>query len=98
MDKTVEQLRHAAELAIAELRAAIDDPVAINITEHVDIEVRPLDDDERINVCHDSYGWTTVNYTGEGLVIEAYPHEGVDPVHSGAIPFVCLVNLEDEED
>lgn len=96
MNKTIEQLQLAADIAIAELREAIIEPVEISITKHVSIEVRPLDDDERINVCHDSLGWTTVNYTAEGVIVDVLPHEGVDPVHSAAIGFDELVAADDE--
>lgn len=96
MDKTIEQLQRAADIAIAELREAIIEPVEVSITKHVSIEVRPLDDDERINVCHDSLGWTTVNYTAEGVIVDVLPHEGIDPVHSAAIGSDELVAADDE--
>ena len=55
MTETVEKLRAQIEADIAYLRSVIDEPVSIKYGAHVDFEVRPDNDDDRLLVGR--FGW-----------------------------------------
>lgn len=65
------------------LRYIIEEPVSIKYgyDEPVDIEVRPLDDD-RVLVGCEGQGFTTVNYTDEGLILDVIPEGTIDILHT----------------
>jgi hypothetical protein len=47
------------------------DPVSIKVNDLVDIELRPIEDqDSRVTVGRKDWGFTTVNYTTEGLIVD----------------------------
>jgi len=64
------------------LRYIIEEPVSIKYgyDEPVDIEVRPLDDD-RVLVGCEGRGFTTVNYTDEGLIVDVIPEGTIYSLH-----------------
>ena len=64
------------------LRYILEEPVSIKYgyDEPVDIEVRPFDDD-RVLVGCEGRGFTTVNYTDEGLIIDVIPEGAIYSLH-----------------
>jgi hypothetical protein len=64
--------KSSAEQAIAYLRLQSDEPVSIELGDGIDIEVRPITEDQRITVGREGLGYTTVNYTTEGLIVDVY--------------------------
>lgn len=83
----IEQLRDQIERDIAYLRTIIEEPVSIQYGEFVDFEVRPDNDDDRILVGREMWGFTTVNYTSEGLIIDVLAQDELDVIHTAAFPY-----------
>lgn len=71
----VELLLNGVASGISQLRAVIEEPVSLSYSENVYLEISPGSGDERVNVCHHEMGWTTVNYTSEGLIVDAFACE-----------------------
>jgi len=70
------------ELAVA--RGSIDEPFELEYAPGIYIEVRPITDDSRVNVRKQGHGFTTVNYTHEGLIVDVFD-EVTDEVHTVAV-------------
>lgn len=86
VDKALaEALVARIEADIAQLRKVCVDPMSIKIAECIDIEVRPGEDDDRVLVGRTGWGHTVVNYTKEGLILDVYGHEELDPIHTANI-------------
>ena len=66
------------------LRYILEEPASIKYGYDVpvDIEVRPLGDDDRVLVGCEGRGFTTVNYTDEGLIIDVIPEGTIDILHT----------------
>lgn len=71
----VEVLLNGVASGMAQLRAVIEEPVSLGYSENVYLEVTPASHDERVNVCNHDLGWTTVNYTHEGLVVDVFSND-----------------------
>ena len=82
MNITPEKLRENIETDLAYLRTIIDEPVSIKYGAHVDFEVRPDNDGDRLLVGRDGWGFTTVNYTGEGLIVNVFSEDSLEPVYT----------------
>mgnify|MGYP000864569192 CR=1 FL=1 len=82
------------ERRIAELRRIAPEPVSIAISADVDVEIRPASHDDRVIVGHRAMGDTVVNYRPDGLTVEVFPKESIDPVHSIAIESADLYEEE----
>ena len=82
---TVEKLRAQIEADIAYLRTVIDEPVSIKYGAHVDFEVRPDNDDDRLLVGRFGWGFTTVNYTSEGLIVDVLGEGSLEPFFTSSI-------------
>ena len=82
---------------IARLRVIAVDPVDIAYGEELSFEVRPNSDNDRLMVFHKDRGFTNVNYTHEGLILDVYP-EGLLPecVHTASIFYEDLVDRDTE--
>ncbi|MCY1306048.1 hypothetical protein D9M70_558810 [compost metagenome] len=80
----VQALQASIAHSISSLRGLIDEPEMIPYSRGVYLEVTPASQDERINVCHHEMGWTTVNYTPEGLVVDVLPgsEAALEPIHT----------------
>ncbi|SIQ98533.1 hypothetical protein [Aquipseudomonas alcaligenes] len=80
----VQALQASIAQGISSLRGLIDEPEVIPYSRGVYLEVTPASQDERINVCHHDMGWTTVNYTSEGLLVDVLSgsESTLEPVHS----------------
>lgn len=77
------------ESEIAQLRTQLKgiDPVQIQLSPNVSIELGSLDDfDERVWVGRHGWGGTCVNYTAEGLILDVLPKDDPDAVHTASIP------------
>lgn len=77
------------ESEIAQLRTQLKgiDPVKIQLSPNVSIELGSLDDyDERVWVGRHGWGGTCVNYTAEGLILDVLPKDDPDAVHTASIP------------
>ena len=76
---------------IAALRACAIDPMSIQLTDVIDIEIRPSSEDDRVLVGRKDWGYTVVNYTSEGLILDVFP-AGVltDPLVSASLPSTDL--------
>ena len=82
---TVEKLRAQIEADIAYLRTVIDEPVSIKYGARVDFEVRPDNDDDRLLVGRFGWGFTTVNYTSEGLIVDVLGEGSLEPFLTSSI-------------
>lgn len=94
----IEVLRLAAEQALAALRAAIEEPVLVRYSEHVTLEVRPAaeHEDERVQVCREGWGWTCVNYTHEGVIVDVFDNANVESLSTLCIAQDELITLAEE--
>lgn len=82
--------------SIEQLRSKIDEPVLLQINETVQVEVRPVGADDRISVIPtDSRGFTCVNYTSEGVIIDVVD-EAADIVSTLSLYNEDLQQGEDE--
>lgn len=64
--------KQAAEQAIGFLRRNSDDPFSIELGDGIDVEVRPINEDHRITVGCEGWGYTIVNYSTDGLIVDVY--------------------------
>lgn len=91
----IEELRLQIERDIAYLRTVIEEPVDIRYGEFVSFEVRPDNDDDRLNVYRKDWGVTIVNYTHEGLILDVCCEEGLDSIHTACFMAEDLENDDD---
>lgn len=91
---TADQLLARLNRDLAQLRDAIEEPQVINYSDNVYLEVAPANLHQRVSVCHRELGWVTVNYTGEGLVIDVLNNDG-DLVYGLPFEHHELTVLED---
>lgn len=75
---TADNLLARVSRDLQHLRAIIEEPQVLNYSEEVYLEIAPAAHDQRVNVCHRKMGWTTVNYTAEGLILDVFT-SGNDP-------------------
>lgn len=68
---TLEERIKAVNEHLVAIRAEALEPVLLNYGT-VNIEIRPADDDDRINVGKEDWGFTTVNYTHEGVIVDVF--------------------------
>lgn len=96
-EKPLAQLRAEVEAGLAELLRRADEPLAINYGQGVYLEAcPPLHYGERVAVCHREFGWTCVNYTSEGLILDVFDREGDEPV--GSMTFLADDLLAESQD
>ena len=79
-------LKVIIDAAIARLRQISEDPFALKVGEHVEIEISPASHDERVTIARQGWGDTCVHYTSEGLILDVFAQGDMDPVHTTAIP------------
>lgn len=65
-------LANQLESLLAQLRRVAIEPMSIQYSKEVDIEIRPVADDDRVLVGCKDKGDTVVNYTTEGLIVDVY--------------------------
>ena len=84
--KTIEQLIQDANNAIAELRERADQPFSIKVSSNIDVEIRPLAEDERVTVGCKDLGHAIVNFTSEGLVLDVYANANpLETLHTACV-------------
>ncbi len=83
--------------AIAELRALTIDPFSLRVGAEVDIELYPEKESERVLVARRGLGRTLVNYTSEGLILDVFGEEEIEPIHSAALHASDLEVLDDHD-
>ena len=69
------------EADIALLRQACNEPISIKLSEKIDIEVRPANEDDRVLVGRSDWGYTVVNYTTEGLILDVIAEGDIESLH-----------------
>ena len=75
------------EQLIASLRRRIAEPELIRFTDTVQVEIRPINDDDRVTVFPSgNRGFTTVNYTYEGVIVD------VVDAQADIVSTICLGN------
>lgn len=86
-DASAEVARASVEEGLAHLRSLLVDPVAIQYSTQISLEVRPLDDDERILVYRKNWGCTQVNYTDEGVILDVFSaaEEQLEAIHTACV-------------
>lgn len=72
--------RIAADIAL--LRSVCIEPVSIKFGTDIDVEVRPAGDDDRVLVGRQNWGYTRVNYTPDGLVLDVYAEGELNAAHA----------------
>lgn len=93
-DTHIAILRDRITVLIAEIRAMAIEPVCIRYSEHVNFEIGPLADDDRIIVGRDGWGFSILNYTHEGLIVDVIPDGEIVSIHSMAIEASDLESAE----
>lgn len=73
------------EADIALLRMTCDEPISIKLSDKIDIEIRPTQDDDRVLVGRSDWGYTVVNYTTEGLILDVIAEDELEPVYTTSI-------------
>lgn len=69
------------EADIALLRMTCDEPISIKLSDKIDIEIRPAQDDDRVLVGRSDWGFTVVNYTTEGLILDVIAEGDTASLH-----------------
>lgn len=92
---TAEKLKQRIEADLAQLRLVAEEPISIQLTDVIDMEVRPKDDDDRVLVGRTGWGYTIVNYTSEGLIVDVIAQDELEPVHTAALLSSDLTQEED---
>jgi len=82
--KPAEKIREI-ETLIRQLREESDEPFSIRVGSKTSLELSPFNHDDRVVVEHKTMGSTTVNYTEEGVIVDVYDPEGLEPFQSLAI-------------
>lgn len=85
MKNAFEQLRLTVGEQIAQLRSMAEEPFLLPVSGGLDIELRPSNEDQRVSICKRGQGYTCVNYTNEGLILDVFPNEDLEPVHTASI-------------
>nr|WP_256837130.1 hypothetical protein [Pseudomonas oleovorans] len=81
---------------LQQLRTMIEEPQVLSYSEKVYLEIAPAGHDQRVNVCHREMGWTTVNYTAEGLIVDVFTSgDDPEPISELGYPYDDLVTRED---
>lgn len=64
---SIDDLKTRIAVDLALLRLLADEPVTVGYSRNVSLEICPINEADRINICHCGLGWTGVRYSGEGL-------------------------------
>lgn len=97
-DCSATELQDIASAIIQDLaqKNEIGDPVQLDLGNGIDIEIGNTD--QRVTVGKQGFGFTTVNYTGEGLVLDVYDAGDLpENVHTASIFNEDLERVEDED-
>lgn len=92
---TARELKQRIEADIAQLRLVAEEPISIQLTDVIDMEVRPKDDDDRVLVGRTDWGYTIVNYTSEGLIVDVIAQGELEPAYTASLHSSDLTQEED---
>lgn len=70
---------------VQQARSQVKDPFSIRIDSDVDVEIRPAAEGSRVYVGRNGWGFTAVNYSSEGLVLDVFAEEDHEPTHTACI-------------
>lgn len=84
----------AIHAAMTRLRQIAQEPVSVPLWGKVDMEVRPGNDDDRVLIGREGWGFTTVNYTSEGVIVDVVGEFDVSPMHTASIEAWDLVQKD----
>lgn len=87
----------AINMAILELRSEAVEPFSLRINDVIDVELHPAKESNRVLVGRAGMGRTVVNYTDEGVIVDVFGEDEIDPVHTVAIHSSDLVAYQDDE-
>lgn len=90
-EELIEEIRRLIQRA---RRQAIE-PFSVKVGEKVDIEFRPVNDDDRVVVGHQDWGFTVVNYTEEGVIVDAFAEGELEAAQTFAIDSADLCQPSD---
>lgn len=97
--KTIEQLIQDANNAIAELRERAEQPFSIKVSSNIDVEIRPLSEDERVTVGCKDLGHAIVNFTSEGLILDVYADANpLETLHTACVYRDEFTDMESSND
>lgn len=77
----IEEISRLVQMA----RKQAIEPFSVKVGEKVDVEFRPAEGDERVIVGHQGWGYTVVNYTGEGLIVDSFPEGDLEAARTYCI-------------
>lgn len=82
----LQQLVAEIQEKLNEARALAVEPFSLKLGETVDVAITPaVGHDDRVMVGRKGWGFTLVNYTSEGLVLDVLSNTQPEPVWSGAL-------------
>jgi len=83
---SIDDLKTRIAVDMALLRLLAEEPVTVDYSCNVSLEIRPVADGDRLNVCHRTLGWTGVRYSEEGLSVAVFD-QGCDPTPLSELAF-----------
>lgn len=90
-----ELIEEISRLVQAARKQAIE-PFSVKVGEKVDVEFRPANDDERVIVGRQDWGYTVVNYTEEGVIVDSFAEGDLEAARTYAIGSDELRAQEDD--
>lgn len=80
--RSLDALKAEIERDLAELRARMEEPQTVQLYGDVYLELVPDDHHRptRVAVCHRHLGWVNVDYTEDGLALQVFDNQGLEPV------------------
>ena len=82
----LQQLVAEIQEKLNKARALAVEPFSLKLGDTVDVAITPaVGHDDRVMVGREGWGFTLVNYTAEGLVLDVLSNTQTDPVWSGAL-------------
>ncbi len=93
VNQDVQAIVARIESDLALLRQLSNEPTSIKLSEKIDFEVRPANDDDRVIVGCADRGYTVVNYTSEGLILDVIAEGEIEPTHTASFHASDLENV-----
>lgn len=80
----IQTLADEIAMKIADLRKIIVEPVDVGFSGDISFEIRPVEDDQRLNVFCKGRGCTSVKYSVDGLRVDVFGEDDLTPIHSAS--------------
>ena len=93
VNQDVQAIVARIESDLALLRQLSNEPTSIKLSEKIDFEVRPANDDDRVIDGCTERGYTVVNYSSEGLILDVIAEGGIEPAHTASFHASDLENV-----